>query len=146
MARQVRSVRARKGVVIQRFECAWCGLAWNRPLMPGRAPCFCSDACKQASWRDSRRWKSVLAHRVREEQVILFHAELEQIAASTPLLLERVMPLLHELADTDPADRLPVSRLYKTAAAAWHPDRPGGDHKVFQLLQEAHRLARRHVL
>jgi hypothetical protein len=56
------------------------------------------------------------------------------------------MPLLHELAGSGPSYGLPVGRLYKTAAATWHPDRPGGDHKVFQLLQEAHRLARLHAL
>jgi hypothetical protein len=72
----------------------------------------------------------------------LFHQEFDQISKSTPLDAERVVPLLYELAGADPSQDLPVSRLYRTAAAAWHPDRPGGDYKVFQLLQEAYRMAR----
>ncbi|WP_159029527.1 hypothetical protein [Streptomyces qaidamensis] len=142
VVRQVRSVRAREGVAIQRFKCAWCGLGWNRLPKPGRAPRFCSDACKQASWRE----KAAVARRIRDEQVALFHAEFDQITAAKPLPLTRVVPLLHGLAGSDPSHGLPVSRLYRTAAAAWHPDRPGGNHKVFQLLQEAHRLARLHAL
>ncbi|MET8978991.1 hypothetical protein ABZX85_25565 [Streptomyces sp. NPDC004539] len=142
VTRQVRSVRAREGVIIQRFTCVWCGLAWNRLPKPGRAPRFCSDACKQANWRA----RAALARDDRREQVARFHAEWDQITAATPMPPERAVPLLRELADADPSSWLPVPRLYKTAAAAWHPDRPGGDHKVFQLLQEAHRLARQRAL
>ncbi|MET8813545.1 J domain-containing protein [Streptomyces sp. NPDC004549] len=72
----------------------------------------------------------------------MFHNEFDQITISTPLKPERVVPLLYELADADPSQGLPISRLYRTAAAIWHPDRQGGDYKVFQLLQEAYRTAR----
>ncbi|MGY5059983.1 J domain-containing protein [Streptomyces sp. 900105755] len=141
MAAQVRSVRACEGVAVERIECAWCGLVWNRRPTKGQVPRFCSATCRQANWRDGLRQKRD-GHRARKAQVARFHAEFDQISAHTPLKPERVVPLLYELAGVDPAVVLPVSRLYRTAAAAWHPDRSGGDYKVFQLLQEAHRLAR----
>jgi hypothetical protein len=141
VAAQVRSVRAREGVVVERIECAWCGLVWNRRPTRGQVPRFCSAACRQANWLDGLRQKRA-APLTRKEQVILFHNEFEQINKNTPLKPERVVPLLYGLAGADPSENLPVSRLYRTAAASWHPDRPGGDYKVFQLLQEAYRLAR----
>ncbi|MDP9612871.1 hypothetical protein [Streptomyces demainii] len=52
------------------------------------------------------------------------------------------MPLLRELAGVASSDQMSPSRLYKVAAVAWHPDKPDGDHKVFQLLLEAYRLAK----
>jgi hypothetical protein len=29
---------------------------------------------------------------------------------------------------------------YRAATVAWHLDKPGGNHKVFQLLQETYRI------
>ncbi|MGW0420975.1 hypothetical protein [Streptomyces sp. NPDC003015] len=141
VAAQVRSVRAREGMAVERIECAWCGLVWNRRPTKGQVPRFCSAICRKANWRDGLRQKRD-GRRAREKQIALFHAEFDQITAHTPLKPERVVPLLYELAGADPAVDLPVSRLRRIASAAWHPDRPGGDYKVFQLLQEAHRLAR----
>ncbi|MFJ2607961.1 hypothetical protein ACIO13_23745 [Streptomyces sp. NPDC087425] len=89
--------------------------------------------------------KSVPAQ-FRSKRVAAFHAEYKAITSRTPMKVERVVPLLHELAGADPSDGLPTAKLYKTAAAAWHPDRAGGDQQVFQLLQEANRLARLHEL
>lgn len=145
MAREERSVRAREGVSVQRCECAWCGLAWNRLPKPGPVPRFCSDACKQANWRDGKRGRDVRGQRVRVRSVAYFHAELERITAATPLPWERAVPLLRELAGAVEADETPIARLYKSAATTWHPDRPNGDHRVFQLLQEVFRLARKHA-
>lgn len=151
MARQVRSGRAPEGVIIQRLRCAWCRLAWTRAPRPGTTPRFCSNVCRQASWRAalgreeySRRRKAAPARGTRGRQVAIFQDELERITATTPLSPGRAVPLLNELAGTDPSQDLPVSRLYRTAATIWHPDLEGGDHKVFQLLQEAHRVARAH--
>jgi hypothetical protein len=148
MARQVRSVRARQGTEVQRLECAQCGLGWNRPRQPGRVPRFCSDACKQANWRDrvgreeyNRRRKEAEARRARAALIRLYHAEFARVTAKTPLPFNRVLPILRELAGVAPWDPAPPSRLYRAAAVAWHPDKPHGDHVVFQLLQEAYRLA-----
>ncbi|MGW4345280.1 hypothetical protein ACWEL8_09410 [Streptomyces sp. NPDC004690] len=151
MARQVvRSVQERQGVDVQRLECAQCGLGWNRPRQPGRVPRFCSDACKQANWRDrvgrqeyNRRRREAEARRARASLIRIYHAEFDRISASSPLPLSRALPLLRELAGVAAWDTAPVSRLYRTAALSWHPDKPDGDHKVFQLLQEAHRMAKR---
>lgn len=141
MARQVRSVRAREGVTVQRIECAWCGLVWNRLPTRGQVPRFCSAACRQANWLARSRQKRA-GQLPREEQVARFHDEFDRITKNTPLASERVLPLLYELAGVDPSQDLSVTRLYRTAAASWHPDRRGGDYKVFQLLQEALRGAR----
>ncbi|MET8816468.1 J domain-containing protein [Streptomyces sp. NPDC004549] len=149
MARQVRSVQVRQGTEFQRLECAQCGLGWNRPRQPGRVPRFCSDACKQANWRDrlgreeyNRRRREAEARQARAWQIRIYHAEFDCITARTPLPFNRVLPILRELAGAAPSDPAPPSRLYRAAAVAWHPDKPGGDHKVFQLLQEAYRLAK----
>lgn len=149
MARQVRSVQGRQGVDVQRLECAQCGLGWNRLRQPGRVPRFCSDSCKQANWRDrvgrqeyNRRRREAEARRVRAWQIRIYHAEFDRITASSPLPFSRALPLLRELAGVASWDPTPVSRLYRTAALSWHPDKPDGDHKVFQLLQEAHRMAK----
>ncbi|MGW3289414.1 hypothetical protein ACWDR3_32720 [Streptomyces sp. NPDC001002] len=91
------------------------------------------------------RQKTALA-RTRHRVIAAFHAEWEAITGTTPMAVERVVPLLNELAAANPSDGLSVARLYKTAATAWHPDRAGGDQQVFKLLQEAHRLARLHDL
>lgn len=37
------------------FTCAQCGTRWRRPTQGGRAPKFCSDACKQQAYRDRVR-------------------------------------------------------------------------------------------
>lgn len=147
MARQVRSVQAREGSDIQRLECGRCGLGWNRPRQSGRVPRFCSDSCKQAHWRDSvgkeeynRRRRAAEARRIRAWKVQRFQAEFDLISATEPLAFRRALPLLRELAGANAWDQTPPARLYRTAALAWHPDKPHGDHKVFQLLQEAHRL------
>ena len=149
MARQVRSRPEQDGVALQRLKCAHCGLGWNRPRQPGRVPRFCSDSCKQADWRKrvgpeelNQRRRAAEARRVRAYQLRLYHAEFERITATTPLSATRAMPLLRELADVKPWDHRPLTRLYRDAALAWHPDRPDGDKQVFQLLQEAYRLAK----
>ncbi|MER8073171.1 J domain-containing protein [Streptomyces sp. NPDC094034] len=151
MARQVRSVREQEGVAVQRLECAQCELSWNRPRKPGPVPRFCSDACKQANWRDrvgkqeyNRRRRESTERRARASQIRSYHAEFDRITAATPLPAGRAFPLLHELAGTirSASDPASLVRLYRTASVAWHPDKPGGDHKVFQLLQEAYRQAK----
>jgi hypothetical protein len=152
VARQVRSVRAGQGVDVQRLECAQCGLGWNRPRQPGRIPRFCSDACKQANWRErvgreeyNRRRRTAQARQARARQIRRYHTEFDRITTVTPLPLGRALPLLRELAGVAPWDQTPPSRLYKAAAVTWHPDKPEGDHKVFQLLQEAYRLSTLHT-
>ncbi|MEU3601553.1 J domain-containing protein [Streptomyces sp. NPDC006798] len=149
MARRVRSVQEQQGVASVRLDCARCGLSWSRPRLPGRVPRFCSDSCKQADWRDrvgheeyNRRRREAETRRIRAARIRIFHAEFDSISASSPLPFGRALPLLRELAGVTAWDSTPVPRLYRTAALSWHPDKPGGDHKVFQLLQEAHRLAK----
>ncbi|WP_329431116.1 J domain-containing protein (plasmid) [Streptosporangium sp. NBC_01495] len=115
----------------------------------GRRPRFCSDACKQAAWRDrlgteeyNRRRREADELERRRHLVRGYHAELAAITARTPLPVARVLPLLRELAGASPFDERPAVRLYMKAALRWHPDKPTGDKKVFQLLQEAHHTAK----
>lgn len=89
----------------------------------------------------NQRRREAEARRARALQIRLYHAEFDRITARTPLPFNRALPILRELAGAAPSDATPVSRLYRAAALAWHPDKPGGDHKVFQLLQEVYRLA-----
>ncbi|MFF5473369.1 J domain-containing protein [Streptomyces achromogenes] len=72
----------------------------------------------------------------------MYHQEFDRITAVTPLPSQRALPLLCELAGTTTADPARLNRLYRAAALTWHPDKPTGDHKVFQLLQEAYRVAK----
>lgn len=149
MARQVRSQPEQDGAVLQRLTCTNCGLGWNRRSQPGRVPSYCSDSCKQANFRTrlgsqeyNKRRRAAEARRVRAYRLIGFLDEFERISAKSPLPSWRALPLLRELAGVEAWSQTPVSRLYRDAALTWHPDRPDGDKKVFQLLQEAYRLAK----
>ncbi|BET45056.1 hypothetical protein RGQ21_00380 [Kitasatospora aureofaciens] len=152
MARRVRSVRAGQGTAAERFECSQCGLAWTRPRQRGRVPQYCSDACKQAHWRSrlgseeyNRRRREARAGNPRAAQVRKFRAVADGITGLSPLAPGRAMALLRELAGADTGDSSSPSRLYRSAATAWHPDLPDGDEKVFQLLQQAYTVARQHA-
>jgi len=148
MTRQVRtSVPADDST--QPLSCGLCGLGWNRPRKPGRVPRYCSDRCKQAAWRQRvgpeeyrRRERASEQRRRRAWTLAMYHREFAAVTAKNPLKTSRVMPLLRELAGATPWDPRPAVRLYKTAALQWHPDTPDGDHHVFQLLNEAHRIAK----
>ena len=138
-ARHVRSVPAQQGVAVQRVECERCGLSWNRPRRPGRVPRYCSDACKQAAWRDrvgpeeyNRRRRRAAAELARRRDLVWrYHAEFDAITAVSPLPAS--IPVWNPV---------PPAKLYKAAALKWHPDTREGDHKIFQLLQQAYRLAK----
>ncbi|MCF3102600.1 J domain-containing protein [Streptomyces roseoverticillatus] len=68
-----------------------------------------------------------------------YHREFAAISARNPLSSDRATTLYFELADSGPDDCSKLRRIYRKAAARRHPDRAGGDHQVFQLLQEAYR-------
>ncbi|WP_331725860.1 J domain-containing protein [Streptomyces sp. NBC_00470] len=142
----VRSVPAQRGRRTERIECERCGLAWNRLVAAGQRPKFCSDACKQAAWRErvgaaelSRRRRAAEEARRQRQLIEGYQEELAQLSALMPLSRWRALELLYELAGDTGSIRDSPARLYKTAALSWHPDR-GGDHQVFQLLQEAYRV------
>ncbi|MFF5157943.1 hypothetical protein ACFY3N_17115 [Streptomyces sp. NPDC000348] len=59
-----------------------------------------------------------------------------------PCPIERALPLLRELAGPSAWNPAPLLRLHRTTAVAWRPDTPGGDRKVFPLLQEAYRITK----
>jgi hypothetical protein len=42
------------GESTQSFVCAQCGTRWRRPAQGGRAPRYCSDACKQHAYRSRK--------------------------------------------------------------------------------------------
>ncbi|MFE2038450.1 hypothetical protein ACFXBB_35540 [Streptomyces scopuliridis] len=91
----------------------------------------------------NRRRRESAERRARASQIRSYHAEFDRITAATPLPAARALPLLHEVAGTISAsDPASLVRLCRTASVTWHPDKPGGDHKVFQLLQEAYRQAK----
>ncbi len=142
MARRERSVPTGEDAPVQRLECRHCGMSWNRPPKPGRLPRFCSDACKQASWRRQARDQHAerASARPRQGQRERFHAELAALSSKKPLPTPRILPLLRELAQTTASDERTAQQLYKAAVRKWHPD-AGGDAGTFTLLQLAYRRA-----
>lgn len=149
MPQQVRSVRAQKGVTVQRVTCAQCELSWNRPKQGGQVPRFCSDACRTASWRErvgsselNRRRSQARARVTHEQLVRCYHEEFDMVSKETPLAPQRALVLLYELASCPPRRGTDLKDLYRKAAAVWHPDKAEGDVKVFKLLELAYRVAK----
>ena len=87
---------------------------------------------RRAAWIESQHLRTVRR----------YQDEFARVTASTPLHAARVLPLLRELASASPDDSRSAARLYKAAALMWHPDTSTGDKQVFQLLQEAYRVAK----
>ncbi|MGF1426144.1 hypothetical protein [Kitasatospora sp. LaBMicrA B282] len=90
----------------------------------------------------------VLTERRRQAEAARLHHALVQryrllyqaIDPTHPLSLATALALLPELAGAEAGGRGSANELYETAAATWHPDLPGGDGQVFELLREAYRV------
>lgn len=144
MARRVRSVRSDGDAVVQHLVCAQCELEWNRVPRPGRVPRFCSDACKQAHWRAAQgsnfhRRQAESRRRTRRARLVEDHRRLwEEIQKDGKTLsAQEAWSTLRRLAGANSGD---VKTLHRAAAAAWHPDKAGGDETVFLVVQEARRV------
>uniref|UniRef100_UPI003F495A58 J domain-containing protein n=1 Tax=Amycolatopsis sp. CA-096443 TaxID=3239919 RepID=UPI003F495A58 len=112
----------------------------------GPRPRWCSEACKQAAYRERHRERIAAARREayatarQRARVAWFHQRFHQIGSDRSLGVNAALELMWELAGRDDSTRLTPKQAYRRASRRWHPDVPEGDETVFKLLQAVYRV------